>query len=71
MWRTDFTFSKRLLGAVLLALGLLAAGGIIAVDLLDVGREGGIGPAQQLALVVSASLVLLGASLIPLGNDPA
>ncbi len=71
MWRSDFTFSKRLLGILLLALGLLAAGGIIAVDLLDVGREGGIGPAQQLALVVSAGLALLGLTLIPLGNDPA
>lgn len=56
---------------MLLALGLLAAGGIIAVDLLDVGREGGIGPAQQLALVVSIGLALLGLTLIPLGNDPA
>jgi len=71
MWRSDFTFSKRLLGTLLVALGLLAAGGIIAVDLLDAGREGGFGPAQQLALVVSSSLVLLGATLIPLGNDPA
>jgi hypothetical protein len=71
MLRSDFTFSKRLLGAVLLGLGLLAAGGIFAIDLLDAGREGGIGPAQQLALVVSIVLALLGATLIPLGNDPA
>lgn len=71
MWRSDFTLSKWLLGTMLVILGLVAAGGIIAVDLLDAGREGGIGPAQQLALVVSISLILLGATLIPLGHDPA
>jgi hypothetical protein len=71
MWRADFTFSKRQLGWLLLILGGLAAGGIIAIDLLDAGREGGIGPAQQLALVVSVGLALLGLTLIPLGDDPA
>jgi hypothetical protein len=71
MLRNDFTFTKRQIGFLLLSGGLLAFAGIIGIDVLDAGREGGIGPAQQLALVVSAAAVLLGLSLIPLGDDPA
>jgi hypothetical protein len=71
MLRNDFTFTKRQIGFLLLIGGILAFAGIIGIDVLDAGREGGIGPAQQLALVVSAAAVLLGLSLIPLGDDPA
>ncbi len=44
---------------------------IIGVDILNAGREGGIGPAQQIALIESVVMALIGASLIPLGDDPA
>lgn len=66
-----YTVSKRQLGIFLLIVGLMALGGIIAIDLLDVGREGGIGPAQQAALALSALMALVGLSLIPLGDRPA
>lgn len=71
MLSDHFTFTKRQIGLILLIVGVLAFIGIIAVDALDIGREGGIGPAQQLALVVSALIALLGLTLIPLGNAPA
>lgn len=71
MLSNHFTFTKRHLGILFLAGGLLAFAAIIGVDLLDVGREGGIGPAQQLALGASAFLALIGLSLIPLGSTPA
>lgn len=71
MLSNNFTLTKRHLGLILLIGGIVAFAGIIAIDLLDVGREGGIGPAQQIALAFSAFATLLGLSLIPLGNTPA
>lgn len=56
---------------ILLTAGVLAFLGIISIDLLDAGREGGIGPAQQIAFAVSIITILIGLTLIPLGNSPA
>lgn len=67
----DFTFTKRQLGIILLVIGGLSFLGILGLDLVGGGREGGIGPAQQAALVVMAFVALIGLSLIPLGDDPA
>jgi hypothetical protein len=67
----DYALSKRHLGILLLAIGLAGFIGILAIDVLDVGREGGIGPAQQLALAGCIGLALLGMTLIPLGDHPA
>lgn len=66
----DFTFTKRQLGIVLLIGGSLAFVVIFAMDFIGAGREGGIGPAQQAALGLSALTALIGASLIPLGDRP-
>ncbi len=71
MLRNDFTFSKRQLGVLCLMLGILAFVAILGVDILDAGREGGIGPAQRIALGLAILLAVLGISLIPAGNDPA
>jgi hypothetical protein len=71
MFSNHFTLTKRQLGTLLLAAGILAFVAVLAVDVLDVGREGGIGPAQQVALAVSAFFALVGLSLIPLGSAPA
>lgn len=71
MFRDDFTLTKRHLGILLLLAGVVGFLGILAVDLLDIGREGGIGPTQQIALGLCVLVALVGLSLLPLGNDPA
>ncbi|MBZ0290363.1 MAG: hypothetical protein K8I30_22245 [Anaerolineae bacterium] len=63
--------SKRQLGWLLLLGGAAGFLGILAVDVIDVGREGGIGPAQQIALALMVALALVGATLIPLKDAPA
>jgi len=71
MFRNDFTLTKRHLGVLLFAVGGLGFAAILIMDRLNMGREGGIGPAQMAALVVLALLALLGLTLIPLGDTPA
>ncbi|PJF38896.1 MAG: hypothetical protein CUN55_15955 [Phototrophicales bacterium] len=71
MMSDDFTLTKRQLGILLFAIGTIGFLAIISIDLLDVGREGGIGPAQRIALILMASLAVLGLTLIPLKDDPA
>jgi hypothetical protein len=66
-----FTVSKRLLGILLLLCSLAAIAGVLAIDVLDPTREGGIGPAQQMALLAAGLGALVGLSLIPLGARPA
>ncbi len=71
MFAPDFTLTKRHLGLLLFAAGGIALVAILGIDVLDAGREGGIGPAQRIALAVAAATALLGLTLIPLGNAPA
>ncbi|PJF25622.1 MAG: hypothetical protein CUN53_11855 [Phototrophicales bacterium] len=71
MFSTHFTFSKRLLGLLMLFGGIGAFFGILAIDLIDAGREGGIGPAQQIALAAALVVSIVGVTLIPLGDRPA
>lgn len=71
MWRNDFTFTKAHLGWALLIGGVLGFLAILSLDLLAPGREGGLGPAQSLALAFCAGLAILGLTLIPLGKAPA
>lgn len=71
MFSNHFTFSKRGLGWLLVIGGGLGIVGIFGVDILDVGREGGIGPAQRIALGLMVVMLIIGLTLIPLGNDPA
>jgi hypothetical protein len=67
----NFSFTKRQLGSLLLVVGVLGVVGILAIDVLNVGREGGIGPAQRAAVMVLAGVSVIGLSLIPLGDKPA
>jgi hypothetical protein len=71
MLNNQFTFTKKTLGILCVAIGTLGTTAIFAVDIIDVGREGGIGPIQTIGLVIMIGLVLLGITLIPLGGDPA
>ncbi|MCY3582351.1 MAG: hypothetical protein OXG92_13730 [Chloroflexi bacterium] len=67
----DEGITKRQLGMILLLGGIIGFGLILAVDIIDVGREGGIGPAQTWALLAMALAALVGLSLLPLGDAPA
>lgn len=71
MLSNHFTFSKRGLGWLLVISGGLGVLGILGVDVLDIGREGGVGPAQRIALYLAVVMILIGLTLIPLGKDPA
>ena len=63
--------TKKQLGVAFILLGLTAAIALLAVDLLEAGNFQGIGPAQRLALAGAGILILVGLSLIPLGDRPA
>jgi len=67
----DYTVTKRQLGIALVAIGLVGILGFLAIDIIPVGRQGGIGPAQAFALFVMVVLLLVGLTLIPLGDAPA
>lgn len=71
MSERDEGLTKRQLGIILAILGAVGFLAILSIDVLDVGRQGGIGPAQSLALLMMAALSLIGLSLIPLGDAPA
>ncbi|MCY4466577.1 MAG: hypothetical protein OXE46_13695 [Chloroflexi bacterium] len=67
----DTGISKQQLGMILLVGGIVGFCAILSVDIMDVGREGGIGPAQTLALIAMALVVVVGLTLLPLGDAPA
>ncbi|MBC8170834.1 MAG: hypothetical protein H7X77_04160 [Anaerolineae bacterium] len=71
MFSNQFTLTKRQLGILLLAGGLIILIGLLALDTIFGGRDGGIGPAQRLALICAGLIALIGLSLIPLGDTPA
>jgi hypothetical protein len=71
IFQDDFTFTKRQLGLLLFVGGTLAFITLLALDLIFTGREGGIGPAQRIALIASVVLILIGLTLIPIKNTPA
>jgi hypothetical protein len=66
----EFTFSKRLLGAVMLIGGVLGCVALIAFDLIR-QSDHGIGPAQRNAMLVLGAAALVGLTLIPLGKREA
>jgi len=63
--------TKRQLGLLFIILGVGAIIAMFAVDLIGAGQFQGIGPAQRRALVVAGLAILVGATLLPLGNRPA
>jgi len=71
MLSKDYTISKRQLGIILLLIGFLGAIGILAIDVMGGGQQGGIGPAQMFALGIMVVVALVGLTLIPLGDTPA
>ena len=70
LFSLEFTFSKRLLGLVMVAVGLLGNGALIAYDLIRRSDQG-VGPAQRAAMILLALAVVVGLTLIPLGRAKA
>ena len=63
--------TKRQLGAGLAGLSIIAMIAILAVDWLSAGNFQGVGPLQRIALIGAAIILIVGLTLIPLGNRPA
>jgi Mg/Co/Ni transporter MgtE len=71
MFRWDRHVTKRQLGILLLLGGVFGFIAVLSIDILDVGREGGIGLVQGFALLACVAVAIVGATLIPLGDKPA
>lgn len=67
-WSLDFTLTKRHLGFIFIVAGLLAAGAALSAEITN---PGGFGTVQKMATFIGAGTLLVGLSLLPLGNRPA
>ncbi|MCI0712519.1 MAG: hypothetical protein L0154_20350 [Chloroflexi bacterium] len=65
----DFTITKRMLGIMLIAAGVVGLVGVFAIDVVRSSSD--FGPAQQMGLLASISMLIVGISLLPLGNRSA
>ncbi len=63
--------TKRQLGIVVIAFGILVVLGIVSVDVVGAGKWGGFGPLQRIGIVLSAAAIVVGCVLVRLGNRPA
>jgi hypothetical protein len=63
--------TKRILGFMAIGVGILIIVGAVAVDMVQAGQWSGFGPLQQAGLAAGIIAMLIGASLIPLGDRPA
>ena len=63
--------TKRQLGIGFILLGLVAIIATFAVDWLGAGNFQGVGPAQRVALIGAGLVIVVGMTLLPLGDRPA
>ena len=63
--------TKKQLGLLFIALGGLGVVGLFGIDLVGAGQFNGIGPTQKLGLLAAGAVILVGLSLLPLGDKPA
>ena len=63
--------TKKQLGIGFILIGLLAIVGSFVVDWLGAGNFQGIGPAQRVVLIGAMLVVIVGLTLLPLGDNPA
>ena len=63
--------TKRQIGFVIIGLGAIGILGLFAMDLIGAGQFQGIGPAQRLAMIGLGFVILIGLTLLPLGDRPA
>ncbi len=62
--------TKRQLGFILIALGVLVILGTFAANLIG-ARDAGYGPLQQIGLAVGGGIILAALPLLRLGDRPA
>lgn len=67
----DPPLTKRQLGLLIILAGAGIAAVTLAANLFGLGHFNGFGPAKQLTLVGAGAILLLGLSLLPLGDRPA
>jgi len=62
--------TKRQLGFMLIAIGVLAIAGAFAANFIG-ARDAGFGPLQKLGLALGSGLILMALPLLRLGDRPA
>ena len=68
MFDLTFALTKRHLGLLLMAAGLLLGAALLIMELLE---NDGIGTLQQIGAAAALLAVVVGGSLLPLGARPA
>ena len=63
--------TKRQLGIVVIALGMLFIFGVVGVDFIGAGKWSGFGPLQQVGSGLSLAAIAVGYILVRLGDRPA
>jgi len=63
--------TKKQLGFTLIGLGICGILGMFVLDFLGAGQFSGIGPAQRLAMLGAGAVIIIGLTLLPLGDKPA
>ena len=72
MFSKNFTFTKRQVGIIALLSGFLGLVGVFLFDSLGISDpQGGFGPSQKMGLIGAILLMVIGITLIPLGDAPA
>ena len=63
--------TKKQLCIIFIGSGSLGVLVLFGIDIVGAGQFSGIGPAQRLGLLAAGGLILVGLTLLPLGDKPA
>lgn len=63
--------TKRQLGVIVIALGLLVLLSTVGVDFIGAGEWSGFGPLQRIGLGLGIAVTVVGSILVCLGDRPA